>query len=149
MSVVNHAQRVLEKIVHTLDLDAEVTQGQYEGAPLLQISSEDSKYLIGKRGDRLDDLQYLVNRIVQKQMPDAERVRVDCNDYRAEHEQRLIDRAHQIAKKVIEHGKPCEMRALNAYHRRIVHNALKDLPVETASQAGNMRYKKIFVSLPK
>lgn len=148
MTAIDYAQKVLEKLVGTLGFDAEVRQSTYQDGPLLEIESPDSSYLIGKSGDRLDDLQYLVNRILQKKLPDAERIRVDCNNYRADHEARLIERALEVARTVATTGKPREMRALNAYHRRIVHHALRDQPVKTESQAGTKRYKKIFVLPP-
>ena len=100
--------------------------------------------MIGKHGDRLDDLQYLVNRILQKQMPDAPRVRLDCDRYRAQEEERLADQARSLAEKAKDSGQSVRMRPLNAYHRRIVHTALaEDDEIETISPGGSDRLKRI------
>lgn len=127
-----------------LGFDATIEEETSEEGPSLQITSESSSLLIGKHGDRLDDLQYLVNRILQMREPDAPRVRVDCDCYRADQEERLSEQARGLAEKAKDIGKPMLMRPLNAYHRRIVHNALVDDPeVETVSPRGSDRLKRI------
>ena len=68
----------------------------------LNISSPDSQYIIGGDGDRLDDLQYLVNRMIQRKMEDAPRVKVDCDHYRERNEARLLEKARSLAERVQE-----------------------------------------------
>jgi spoIIIJ-associated protein len=94
----------------------------------------------------LDDLQYLVNRIVRGKDRDAPRVRVDCDGYRAQQEQRVANKALKLADKVKDTGRELWMNPMNSYHRRLVHNALVDDPeIETVSEETDRRNKKILI----
>lgn len=141
------ARKSLESILKTLGFEGSVALEEMDDTIILKIDSVDSKYLIGEDGDRLDDLQYLVNRMVQLKNPDAPRIKVDCNGYREQSEERLLAKARELAEKAIETGKPFKMQPLNAYHRRLVHNVLKEMGgVTTSSDQGNARYKRITIN---
>ncbi len=113
----------------------------------LMIESEDARFLIGNDGDRLDDLQYLLNRIVQAEWEDAPRVRVDCDHYRERAESLLLRRARSRAERVQKTGKPLLMEPLNAYQRRLVHNALAEMDgIATESEQTESRFKRITIS---
>lgn len=119
----------------------------YEDGILLMISSPDARFLIGEDGDRLDDLQYLINRLVQAAWEDAPRVRVDCDRYRERAEAKLLRRARSRAERVLTTGKPLMMERLNAYQRRLVHNALAEIPgIITRSEESESRFKRITIS---
>ncbi len=136
----------LETLLRSLGFEGAVSVELQDNVLCLQISSSDAKFLIGEDGDRLDDLQYLVNRMVQNKIPEAPRVKVDCDHYRQRREKKLIDKALSMAEKVKATGKPLKLYPLNAYLRRLVHNALKDVDgVTTESEEGNARYKKITI----
>lgn len=141
------AQKSLEALLEKLGFSGTIVQEYLPEGLCLQITdSPDEKYIIGEDGDRLDDLQYIVNRMVQKQIPEAPRVRVDCAHYRAESEKRLVDKALSLAKRVQETGKPLRLNPLNAYHRRIVHNALMEVEgIRTESPNSDERYKRITI----
>lgn len=143
------AEKILVTMLGHLGFQINVTSQPYDEGFALHIESEHSKNIIGRNGDRLEDIQYLVNRILQKHFPDAPRVKVDCDHYREHQEERLIEKAKTLAGRVKESGKSIRTRPLNAYYRRIVHNALTDEGVATASPRGNSRYKRIEISLPK
>ncbi|MEM9081803.1 MAG: R3H domain-containing nucleic acid-binding protein [Verrucomicrobiota bacterium] len=148
MSAVNEAEAVLDAMLGKLGFSYTIEQEEGEEGPVLQIRTEQGKYLIGKAGERLDDIQYLVNRIVQRENPDAERVRVDCEDYRIEQEERLRDTVLEAAARVKETGKPFRLKPLNAYYRRIAHNVVVDDPeIETSSPRGDDRMKRITLRL--
>lgn len=136
----------LEMLLQSLGFEGTVNTEDADGILCLQIDSPDAKFLIGEDGDRLDDLQYLVNRMVQHKMPDAPRVKVDCDFYRQRHEKRLLDKAFSLSEKVLETGKPMKLYPLNAYHRRLIHNALKEVEgIVTESEEGNARFKRITI----
>lgn len=119
----------------------------YEDGISLLIDSPDARYLIGDEGDRLDDLQYMVNRLVQTKWGDAPRVRVDCDNYRARAEAKLLRRARSRAERVLKTGKPLLMEKLNAYQRRLVHNDLATIPgIVTTSEETDSRFKRITIS---
>jgi len=147
-TVVQEAKTILETMLSKLGFEYEVEilgEGQ---TAILNITSPDQSILIGKRGDRLDDMQYLVNRILRGKYPDAARVRVDSGGYRAEQEERVAEKARKLAGKVKESGRELWMNAMNSYHRRLVHNALVDDPeIETVSEDTGRRDKKILIRL--
>jgi len=142
------AKEALTSMLEKLGFEFEVEISGEAGHESLNILSEDSALLIGRGGDRLDDLQYLVNRITRNAHPDAPRFRVDCDGYRAEQEQRVADKALRLADKVRESGRELWMNPMNSYHRRLVHNALVDDPeIETVSEDTSARNKKILIRL--
>lgn len=119
----------------------------YEDGITLLIDSPDARFLIGDEGDRLDDLQYMVNRLVQASWAEAPRVRVDCDQYRARAEAKLLRRARSRAERVLKTGKPLQMEKLNAYQRRLVHNDLATIPgIVTHSEETDSRFKRITIS---
>lgn len=119
----------------------------YEDGIQLMISSPDARFLIGEDGDRLDDLQYLINRLVQAAWENAPRVRVDCDRYRERAEAKLLRRARSRAERVLKTGKPLMMERLNAYQRRLVHNAMAEIPgIVTRSEESESRFKRITIS---
>lgn len=146
MPVAATAEQALLSLLQSLGFEATVTVEENEELITLQILSPDAKFLIGEEGDRLDDLQYLVNRMLQNQLPDAPRVKVDCDHYRERSEEKLIQKAKSLAERVLETGKPMRLQPLNAYHRRLVHNALKDMGVSTSSEDTESRFKRITIS---
>jgi len=127
-----------------LGFEVEVAFEEADEGVTLQLGSADSSYIIGKNGDRLEDIQYLVNRITSLKDENAPRIKVDCDNYRATQESQLLEKTIDLAHKVKEDGRPARTRPLNAYYRRIVHTALKEIDgIKTSSPEGNDRYKRI------
>lgn len=137
------AASILQPLGFTFTLKPEA----YEDGILLMISGPDARFLIGEDGDRLDDLQYLINRLVQANWESAPRVRVDCDRYRERAEAKLLRRARSRAERVLKTGKPLMMERLNAYQRRLVHNAMAEIPgIVTQSEESESRFKRITIS---
>lgn len=148
MTTVESATKILDTMLGHIGLPATIEVQETHDGPCLQIHSTDSKVLIGRDGDRLDDLQYLVNRILRRQIPKAERIKVDCEHFRSIREDQMAEEIREIAAKVKETGKPYQLRPFNAYYRRMVHNLLVDDPeIETHSPAGDDRLKRITISV--
>ena len=146
MEALSEAHQILEAMVTHLGYEVTIEEEESEEGACLQVLTEESDLLIGNHGDRLDDLQYLVNRILQKKMQDPPRIRIDCDHFRVRQEEKLITTARELADKAKDSGKPMKMRPLNAYHRRIVHNALiDDDEVETVSPRSDERLKRILI----
>lgn len=136
-----------ESLLKPLGFDYALLTAPYEDSIVLHIESRDASHLIGDEGDRLDDLQYLVNRLVQAEWENAPRVRVDCDRYRERAEEKLLRRARARAERVLQTGKPLLMEKLNAYQRRLVHNALAQMPgIVTASEETDSRFKRITIA---
>jgi len=147
MTTVESAHKILDTILGHLGFTATIEVQQTTGGNCLQIHSGESAAIIGKDGERLDDFQYLVNRILRKHSPDAERIKVDCSHFRTIQEDHLTEEIKSIAERVKASGKPFAMRPLNAYYRRMVHNILAaDPQIVSHSPAGDDRLKQILIS---
>ncbi len=141
------ATQTLAALLTPLGYAYACTAEETEEGLTLMIESPDARYLIGNDGDRLDDLQYLVNRIVQAEWEDAPRIRVDCDHYRERAEALLLRRARSRAERVQKTGRPLLMEPLNAYQRRLVHNALAEMEgIATESEQTESRFKRITIS---
>jgi spoIIIJ-associated protein len=147
MTTVESATKILDTMLGHLGLAATIEAQETPDGPCLQIHSTEGKAIIGRDGERLDDLQYLVNRILRRQAPDAVRIKVDCEHFRSMREDQMADEIRGIAEGVKSSGKPFQMRPLNAYYRRMVHNILMNDPkIETHSPKGDDRLKRITIS---
>lgn len=141
------ATRVLDSILAPLGYTYTLCTTPSDEGLTMMLESPDARFLIGDEGDRLDDLQYLVNRLVQAEWEEAPRVRVDCDHYRERAEAKLLRRARARAERVLQTGKPLLMEKLNAYQRRLVHNELATIPgITTASEETDSRFKRITIS---
>ena len=140
------ANAILTPLGYTYSIETSPTEGEENGVTLM-ISSPDARYLIGDDGDKLDDLQYLVNRLVQAEWEDAPRIRVDCDNYRERAEAKLLRRARSRAERVLQTGRPLLMEKLNAYQRRLIHNELAKMEgITTSSEETDSRFKRITIS---
>jgi len=147
MKEVEAAGKILGSILAKLGFQVELETLETADGPCLNILTEHGAHLIGKHGDRLEDLQYLANRILTKHYPDAPRVKVDCDHYRAKQEERLLDNVRVTASQVLEDGKSRKLKPLNAYYRRLAHNVLAEIEgVSGSSPQGSSRYKRIEIS---
>ena len=137
----------LASLLAPLGFTYTLTTEPYEDGISLLLQSPDARFLIGDEGDRLDDLQYMVNRLVQARWSDAPRIRIDCDNYRARAEAKLLRRARSRAERVLKTSKPLLMEKLNAYQRRLVHNELATIPgIVTQSEETESRFKRITIS---
>ena len=147
MTTVESATKILDTMLGHLGLAATIEVQETHDGPCLQIHSTESKTIIGRDGERLDDLQYLVNRILRRHNLKAERIKVDCEHYRTIREDQMAAEIKDIAERVKATGNPYQMRPLNAYYRRMVHNILMDDPaIATHSPEGDDRLKRITIS---
>jgi len=147
MNAAELARKILDSMLGHLGLAAEIEIQETADGPSLQIFSAEKDAIIGDNGDRLDDIQYLVNRILRRQMPDAGRVKVDCEHFRSMQEDQLGDEVREIIGLVKTQGKAYRMRPLNAYYRRLAYNEIaKDDGVSATSPSGDDRLKRISIS---
>jgi spoIIIJ-associated protein len=148
MEAVEEAHKILDSMLGHLGFTASIEIQEEEDGPCLQILSGDSKHLIGREGERLDDIQYLVNRILRRTHLKAPKIKVDCEHYRTMREEKMADEVLEIAARVKQSGEPYKMRPLNAYYRRLVHNILiNDPDVMSISPEGDDRLKRISIVL--
>jgi spoIIIJ-associated protein len=143
-------KEITEKILATLGIPATVTEQKIGGDLMLDVKTEESGRLIGRQGQTLADLQYIVNRIVFQQDQSSPKVMIDVGGYRSQALEALVKKAQEAAEKVKRWGDAVEMEPLNAFDRRIVHQALKDDPdIETHSVEVDGTDKKVLLLRPK
>ena len=110
------------------------------------MSGDDMGVLIGKRGQTLDSLQYLVSLVINKGEEEYIRVKVDTENYRQRRKDTLENLAKNISFKVRRTGRPVTLEPMNPYERRVIHSALQnDRYVETHSE-GEEPFRKVVVS---
>ncbi|HJT45764.1 MAG TPA: R3H domain-containing nucleic acid-binding protein [Chthoniobacterales bacterium] len=138
-------KELLDDILGFLGFVVEIQESQNEAGNLvLQIYTEESGRLIGRDGETLEAIQFLLNRLVQSHDKDAPKVVVDCEMYRSMREDRIVQRVRELAERVRVTGRSLQLEPMNSYERRIVHNAFKDDPdIATWSPSDSARIKQI------
>jgi spoIIIJ-associated protein len=138
-------KELLDTILGYLGFVVEIEESQNEaGSLVLQIYMEESQSLIGRDGETLEALQFLLNRLIQAKDKDAPKVVVDCEMYRSMREDRIVQRVRGLAERVRATGRSLQLEPMNSYERRIVHNAFKDDPdIATWSPSDSARIKQI------
>ncbi|MBD5500983.1 MAG: protein jag [Lachnospiraceae bacterium] len=115
----------------------------------IELSGDEMGILIGKRGQTLDSLQYLVSLVVNKDVDDYIRVKVDTEDYRRRRKETLENLAKNIAYKVKRTKRPVSLEPMNPYERRIIHSALQNDKYVTTHSEGEEPFRRVVVTLKK
>ena len=140
----------LEQTLKAMDMEVTITTGiDSEGALEVDMAGNNMGILIGKRGQTLDSLQYLANRVANKYQDGYVRVKLDTENYRARRKATLENLAKNIAYKVKKNKKPISLEPMNPYERRIIHAALQSDRYVTTHSEGDEPYRKVVVTLKK
>ena len=143
-------KKTLEELLRHLGFDATVEPHEMDGGLLLDVKADDAGRLIGRQGQTLSEVQYIANRMLFQQDPSAPKVTVDIGGYRTQARDALVQKALAAAEKVRRWGDIVELEPINAFDRRIIHNALKDNPsVETHSVEVEGTEKKVIILRPR
>jgi spoIIIJ-associated protein len=142
------ASSVLSGILERMGLEAkvEVHGASGEEPPTLRVVTPHSALVIGRHGQTLDALEYLVNRIVSRQQESSVRVAVDCQGYRARQRQGLRDTALRLAEKVRRAKKPQATQPMSPRDRRIVHLALAGRKDVVTRSVGEGYLRRVVIS---
>ena len=141
---------ILETILGSLGFAATVEEHTLDGDLTLDVKTDEAGRLIGRQGQTLADLQYLVNRILFQQDQHSPKVMLDVGGYRAEARAALVQKAKEAAEKVRRWGDAVELEPMGSYDRRVVHHALREDPdVETHSVEVDGTEKKALILRPK
>ena len=115
----------------------------------VDLSGDDMGVLIGKRGQTLDSLQYLVSLIVNKESTDYIRVKVDTENYRKRRQDTLENLAKNIAFKVKRTKRTVSLEPMNPYERRIIHSALQNDKFVTTHSEGEEPFRHVVVTMKR
>ena len=137
-------KELLDTMLGHLDFSFEIKEFESQKGLTLQVYSPERERLLGRRGELLEDIQFLLNRMLQSKDKDAPRVVVDIEHWREMKDDGLVQRVKQIADGVRTSGRPYQLEPMNSYQRRIIHNAFKDdSEVMTWSPQDDARIKRI------
>ncbi len=137
-------KETLDTLLGYLDFVCEIEEESSEAGLVLQVHTQDAQHLLGMHGEGLEQIQFLLNRLLQSEDRDAPRVQVDIEHYRDMRRDELVHRARVAADSVRATGQPFQLEPMNSYQRRLVHDAFKDDPeVMTWSPSDAERIKRI------
>ena len=150
-SLLDDTYEFLNKLFNAMNLEVTSTIDYDEDSRVMNIdfSGDEMGILIGKRGQTLDSLQYLISLVVNNESDSYIKVKVDTEDYRERRKQTLENLAKNLSYKVKRTRRPVTLEPMNPYERRIIHSALQnDRYVETHSE-GDEPYRKVVITLKK
>ena len=137
-------KEILDTMLGCLGFVCEIKEIEANSGLTLQVYTSEKESLIGNNGQTIDDLQYLVNRVLQAQDATSPKVQVDVEHFRDMRNDLLVSRVRKLAESVRETGMPFHLEPMNSYDRRLIHNAFKDDPqVMTWSPQDDARMKRI------
>lgn len=143
---VNFAKRTLEEILALIPVEATIAASRGEGRITLRIQGDRSGLLIGRKGNTLDALQFLVNKIVTKALDKKIDVVIDSENYRRRREDSLTQLALKMGDKAKRIKKPVTTNPMNPHDRRLVHLALKDdEELETRSRGEGLLKRVVII----
>jgi spoIIIJ-associated protein len=132
-------------LLEVMGLKAEVRTRVDEGTAHVEVSGTDLGGLIGRRGQTLDALQEVVRTAVQRRLRARVRLLVDVEGYRARRRESLAEYARSMALRAIERGTEIELEPMNAYERKIVHDAVAEVEGASSFSEGEEPYRKVIV----
>lgn len=147
---IRYVEQFVKDTLKAMDMDVEITSSiDKDGALYVDMKGENMGILIGKRGQTLDSLQYLANRVANKHQSGYVRVKLNTENYRARREETLKHLAKNIAHKVKRNRRPVILEPMNPYERRIIHSTLQSDPYVTTHSEGEEPYRKVVVTLKR
>ena len=141
-------EKFLYDVLKTMDMEVKITSKiDEDGSLSINMEGADMGILIGKRGQTLDSLQYLTNRVANKMQDGYVRVKLDTENYRQRRKETLENLAKNIAHKVKRTKKAVSLEPMNPYERRIIHSALQGDKFVSTHSEGEEPYRRVVVTL--
>lgn len=150
-SIEDNTREFLDDVFRAMNLNVVIDMKYDEAARTMDIdlSGSEMGVLIGKRGQTLDSLQYLVSLVVNKDVEDYIRVKVDTENYRQRRKETLENLAKNISYKVKRTKRPVSLEPMNPYERRIIHSALQNDRYVTTHSEGDEPFRHVVVVLKR
>ena len=139
------AQGFLEGLLEAMGLEAEVSTTVEGGRAVVDVAGEDLGILIGRRGQTLDALQELTRTAVQRQVRSRVSLLIDVEGYRARRRASLADYARSMARRAQQRGTEIELEPMNAFERKIVHDAVSEIDGASSYSEGEEPNRKVIV----
>lgn len=139
------ARNFLENVLKEMNIHAELDIKQENETLSINMNGDDMAILIGKRGQTLDSLQYLISLVVNKGRDEYVRVVLDTENYRMKRKETLENLADKLAYKVKKTRKNVVLEPMNPYERRIIHSTLQNNPNVSTKSEGDEPYRKVVI----
>lgn len=143
------ADKFLNKVMSAMGINASnhiEKNGDVLKIDINDIDPVDMGILIGKRGNTLDSIQYLLSLAVNKKRPNYMKVVVDSEGYRAKREETLIRLANKMAEKVKYSKRPVKLEPMNPYERRVIHSTLQNIQGVVTYSEGEEPYRRVVIT---
>jgi spoIIIJ-associated protein len=139
------AEEFVTGLVGAMNLEADVTSRVEEDTAYVDVTGDDLGVLIGRRGQTLDAVQEITRTAIQRRVRARVRLMVDVEGYRQRRRQSLAEYAKSMARRAKERGTEIELEPMNAYERKIVHDAVAEVEGATSFSEGEEPYRKVVV----
>ena len=136
----------LEKVLKNMEVDCDLNIKTADGGIFIDILSDGSGTIIGRRGETLDSLQYLCSLVVNKSEGDYIRITLDSCGYREKRTETLKQLAQKISSKVIRTGRSTVLEPMNPYERRVIHSEVAGIEGVNSKSIGDEPYRKVIIS---
>ncbi len=144
-ALLSQTKELLAGILSRMSFDCQVSLNETPEKIILTIEGDESGLLIGRRGQNLDALQYILNKAINKSDNSRKMISVDSETYRKRREDSLLELAQRVKEKVKNTQKPVSLAHMNAHDRRIIHLALQEDESLITKSRGEGEYRKIVV----
>lgn len=150
-SAEDNAKKFLQDVFETMKMEVviEIQYQEEDHIMDIELKGEEMGVLIGKRGQTLDSLQYLVSLVVNKEAEEYIRIKLDTENYRQRRKETLENLAKNIAYKVKRTKRPVTLEPMNPYERRLIHSALQNDKYVTTHSEGEEPFRKVVVTLKR
>lgn len=138
-------QNFLSPIFEKMEIEANIDITQEEGQKTIRLTGEDIGIIIGRRGETLDALQYLLSLVINRKISGYTRVILDVADYRQKREETLVRLANRVAEKVMRSRKNLTLEPMNPYERRIIHSTLQNHKYVDTQSIGEEPNRKVVI----
>ena len=143
-------EKFLTDVLKTMGMEVTLTSEiDEDGSLSINMEGDNMGILIGKRGQTLDSLQYLTNRVANKMQDGYVRVKLDTENYRQRRKETLENLAKNIAHKVKRTKRSVSLEPMNPYERRIIHSALQNDRYVTTHSEGEEPFRRVVVTLKR
>jgi spoIIIJ-associated protein len=139
------SKQLLEGLLIRMGFSAEIKTHETQEAIVLRIIGDKDGLIIGKKGQNLDAIQYIVNKAAHHSSIDSKKIVIDTEEYRKRREESLVTTAIRAAEKVKKTKKPATLGPMNPHDRRIIHLAIQDEKTLTTKSRGEGEFRKIVI----
>ena len=140
------AKEITSTLFAKMELDAKIRDiSENDSKVYIELESENSGLIIGKKGKTLEAIQFIINMMVNQKTKSNKKIIIDIESYRSKRESSLKKLAQEVAERVAHTGKPFSMEPMNPFERRLVHMTLQDHPQVITKSEGQGSFRKVKV----